>query len=382
MGWILQTPAGRYRVNWRDPAGRQRAKTLRTKKEARAFLAQVDADTTRGTYIDPHAGRRKLLRDFAAEWQAGRTVELTTDERTRSILRTHILPRWGEWPLASINHAAVQRWVRELSEQRARATVAKCVNVLSLILASAIRSQLLVVNPCDGLQLPRGRAPDEAMTVLTRDEFAQKLLPAVAPGHRAIVCLAAGCGLRWGEAAGLDWAAIDLAGAELHVRQVAVELSGRLMLRPYPKSRAGRRTVPMPAFVVDALTATEGRTGLVAGTRAGTPLRRSNFRRSVWVPAVEASGLPADLRYHDLRHSYATWLVSDGVPINVVSRLMGHEQITTTLNRYTHDARDYEDLQVRKVFDVLTPDESPSPDEPEDAGAADDLLTSDESEDE
>ena len=50
------------------------------------------------------------------------------------------------------------------------------------------------------------------------------------------------------------------------------------------------------------------------------------------------------MRFH-VRHSYATWLVSDGVPINVVSRLMGYEQISTTLNRYTHDARDYADLR-------------------------------------
>ncbi len=72
------------------------------------------------------------------------------------------------------------------------------------------------------------------------------------------------------------------------------------------------------------------------------------------------SGLPPRLRFHDLRHSYATWLISDGVPVNVVRRLMGHEQMTTTLNRYTHDARDYEDVRVRDVFSGL---------------AADDLLT-------
>src|SRR5215207_7792613 len=82
------------------------------------------------------------------------------------------------------------------------------------------------------------------------------------------------------------------------------------------------------------------------------------------IPAVERSRLPAGLRFHGLRHSYATWLVSDGVPINVVSRLMGYEQISTTLNRYTHDARDYADLRVRAAFAGL---------------AADDLLTSGES---
>lgn len=139
MGWIVVTAAGRYRVNWRDPAGRQRAKTLRTKRDAKSFLAQVEADSARGTYVDPHAGQRALLRDFAAEWLDGRTVEVTTDERTRSILRAHVLPRWGDWPLSRIDHTSVQRWVRELSEIRAPATVAKCVNTLSLILASSSR---------------------------------------------------------------------------------------------------------------------------------------------------------------------------------------------------------------------------------------------------
>ena len=66
------------------------------------------------------------------------------------------------------------------------------------------------------------------------------------------------------------------------------------------------------------------------------------------------------MRFHDLRHSYATSLVSDGLPVNVVSRLMGHEQISTTLNRYTHDARDYEELRVRAVFSALAADDLPT----------------------
>lgn len=120
----------------------------------------------------------------------------------------------------------------------------------------------------------------------------------------------------------------------------------------------------MPAFLLDALTVRfaerNANNELAFGTAVDAPVRRSNFRRQVWVPAVVRSGLPRRLRFHDLRHSYATWLISDGVPVNVVRRLMGHEQMTTTLNRYTHDARDYEDVRVRDVFSSL---------------AADDLLT-------
>src|SRR5918995_816163 len=150
------------------------------------------------------------------------------------------------------------RWTGEVAAEKillAPATVAKAVNVLSLILAAAVRSQLLVVNPCAGLMLPSSRRAGDSILTVTRDEFAGKLLPVVPVEHRAIVSMAAGCGLRWGECAGLPWDAVDLDDAEVHVRQVVVELSGRLDLRPYPKTRAGRRTVPMPGFVVAALRA-------------------------------------------------------------------------------------------------------------------------------
>jgi integrase len=132
--------------------------------------------------------------------------------------------------------------------------------------------------------LPSNRRAGDSILTITRDEFAGKLLPAVPVEHWAIVCMAAGCGLRWGECAGLSWDSIDLDAAEVHVGQRVVELSGRLDLRPYPKTRAGRRTVPMPGFVVAALRThlrEQPAIGLAFGTRSGTPVRRSNFRRQV-----------------------------------------------------------------------------------------------------
>jgi integrase len=65
-------------------------------------------------------------------------------------------------------------------------------------------------------------------------------------------------------------------------------------------------------------------------------LLRANFRQRVWLPALARSGLVERPKFHDLRHCYATWLISEGVPVNVVQAVMGHEQASTTLNRYTH----------------------------------------------
>lgn len=75
---------------------------------------------------------------------------------------------------------------------------------------------------------------------------------------------------------------------------------------------------------------------LVFTTGTGEPIRRGTFRSRVWKPSLQRAGLPAALRFHDVRHPYATWLVSDGVPINDVAKVMGHEQTSATSNRYTH----------------------------------------------
>ncbi|MEH1123721.1 tyrosine-type recombinase/integrase [Micromonospora sp. CPCC 206061] len=395
MGFVSKTPSGSYRANWRDGTGKQKAKTFRTKKEANTFLSDVESAVNRGTYVDPHAGKMKFG-EFAARWLASRSVEARTAERTLSLMRTHVLPRWADWPLSKVDFMAVQEWVTDLGKHLAPATVAKCHGLVVMILRTAVQARLIAINPAVGVKIPRDRSGDVKPATISRGAFFGKLLPAVPARYRAIVCAAAGAGLRWGECAGLPWSAVDLDKRTLRVVQVAVETHGDIVIRPYPKSRAGVRTVPMPTFLVDELRKLKT-DKLVFTNRAGQPLRRSNFRRRIWLPSLVRAGLLGNithksphkylatwpdgdgiewstefttereavahiamkaaggLRFHDLRHSYATWLVTDGVPINVVQRVMGHEQASTTLNRYTHTPDDYAD-HVRKALadDPLT----------------------------
>jgi integrase len=182
------------------------------------------------------------------------------------------------------------------------------------------------------------------------------------------------------------------------VYQVVEETSGAVVIRPCPKTRAGVRTIPMAPFLVAQLRALAARfdrepdpRSLVFATRAGTPFRRSNFRRQVWRTALVRAGLlgrveelgpdkwraawldaegiewtrefitereavalvaeraAGGLRFHHLRHSYATWLVTAGVPVNITQKVMGHESPSTTLGIYTHAMRDYGDA-VRDAF--------------------------------
>lgn len=365
MASIHQQPSGSWRVTWRDPSGKQRARHFATKREARAFKAQVELDLSRGRYVDSHAADRVLLRDCAASWLAGRTVERASAARDDSLLRVHLLPRWGAWPITKIDHAGVQQWVVELGRDLAPATVRECYRVLSLVLGSAVQARLLGHNPCAGVRLPPRRRQDEPVT-LTRAKLSGKLLPEIPDRYRALVATAAYTGLRWGECAGLHWSAVDLASRRLRVVRVLVEVGGQITPKPYPKSKAGRRTVPVPVPLVELLDAHRAAfpsPELVFTNSAGGPVGRTSFRTRIWKPAVRRAGLPERLRFHDLRHSYATWLVSDGLPPNIVQRIMGHEDVTTTLGIYTDVPEDY----VDRVDGVFV--DSPLTDEDEDGAS-------------
>jgi integrase len=102
----------------------------------------------------------------------------------------------------------------------------------------------------EGVKRPRRRKVDTIEAPITRTQLRERLLPAVTPGYRFIVASAAGCGLRWGEAAGLVLDALDVDGGTLRVVE---EVDGLIRLKPYPKSESGRRTVPLPPLVLDVL---------------------------------------------------------------------------------------------------------------------------------
>ncbi|MDG9678829.1 site-specific integrase [Micromonospora sp. DH14] len=395
MGHIIKTPAGTFRANWRDGTGRQKAKTFKTRKAAAAFLAETETAISRGGYVDPHAGRLPFGK-YAERWRESRNDELATKARDGSILRTHVLPRWADVPLSRIDFLSVQSWISDLGTRRSPATVAECFRLLSSIMRAACRDRLIGANPCDGVKVPVRRKKDTDEQVLPRADLVSRLLPAVPDRYRALVALAGGTGLRWGECTGLRWDSLDLDAAAVTVVRVAVEVAGTVTMKPYPKSRAGRRTVPVPDFATELLAAHReafpaGPRGEVFTNSSAGPLRRTLFRARVWRPSLVRAGLlgrvdkmghfkwraawndsegiewtaefttereaiahvakmaSGGLRFHDLRHSFATELVSRGVPVTDVQGVMGHERPSTTLNLYTHRSEG-RDQRVRDAF--------------------------------
>ncbi|WP_445187215.1 tyrosine-type recombinase/integrase [Pseudonocardia sp. Cha107L01] len=385
MAGIRRTPAGNWRAYWRGPSGKQESKTFATKREASTFIAQVTTSKSTGNYVSPHAGR-ELFETHARRWIESWNTEATTTARDRSLMENHVIKQWGSWPLAKIDHLAIQTWVTDLGRGLSPATVAECRRLTGGVLRSAVRNRLIAFNPCEDIRVPSRRVRDTDEKVISREDLRGLLLPAVPERYRAVVAMAAGAGLRWGEVVGVCLDAIDLERAQVRVIRTVIEVSGHTSFKPFPKSTAGRRTVPLPAWLVGIMRehmagVSPGEGGLVFPNEVGGALRRTLFRTRIWRPSLVRAGLlgnvtekgkrrftaswsdetgahqmefktraaaikhvvrnqPGGLRFHDLRHSYATWLVDDGVPPNMVQRVMGHERSSTTLDLYTRRTDD------------------------------------------
>ena len=124
------------------------------------------------------------------------------------------------------------------------------------------------------------------------------------------------------------------------VDQQVIIVDRRPVLAP-PKTSASLRDVPMPRFVLQAVTAYTdhfriGPYDVLCRTPRGTLLRRDYYNREIWKPAITAAGLPPKTTFHDLRHTFVSTALAEGVPISEVSRWLGHKSITTTVDLYGH----------------------------------------------
>jgi integrase len=199
-----------------------------------------------------------------------------------------------------------------------------------------------------------------AETVVFSPEEVTRLFAAAA-GDRleAFYVLAVTTGMRLGELFALHWPDVDLAKHTVHIRRTLVEVNGKLELAE-PKTQKSRRSVYLPEMAVAALRrhralmAAEGFGDVpwVFCNTQGRPMRRSHFHAYQFKPLLKRAGLP-DIRFHDLRHTSATLLLSAGVHPKVVQERLGHSQIGVTLDIYSHVLPGLQQEAAEKLDEML-----------------------------
>jgi integrase len=307
-----------------------------------------------GTYVDPRAGKI-TFREYAETWRLAQVHRPTTREQVEGSLRRQVYPVLGDRPLVSILPSDIQVWVRRMSEGLQPRTVGMIHGVVSGIFRAAVRDRKIVANPCEGTRLPKV-TPARIEPLAT--ETVQRMAEAVSPRWSAFIVTAAGTGLRQGELLGLTVDRIDFLRRTLRVdRQLSVVAREAPRLTP-PKTAASVRTVPLPVVVVDALAAhlaefPAGPDGFVFTDEDGSPVRRANFSRDVWVPMRSALGLPVSVTCHDLRHDYASLLIRHGESVKTVQARLGHASAAETLDTYSHLWPDSDDRTREAINAVL-----------------------------
>lgn len=332
-----------YRVRVRT-RGKQTTETFTSRAAARVFCENV---------VEFGADEAVAMRDRAdpasldyvptlAEMLDRHIEELTgVDKRTkddyRSVARRSWLDMLGRYPVDAITRAHVARWVNADDGRVAPKTIKNAHSVLSAVLESAVRDGLIPLNPARGTRLPRtGEQDVEEIRYLTYGEF-DRLLAATPAYWQPFMILLFGTGLRFSEATSLQVRDVDPSAPSVRVMRAWKRERGGLRVGP-PKSKAGRRTIALPIETLEAVTPLLDRPGdsWLFVTTTGKPVLHSNFYNRVWKPACIAAGLEPRPRIHDARHTHASWLIAQGVRLEVVQDRLGHEDYTTTRRVYGH----------------------------------------------
>ena len=259
----------------------------------------------------------------------------------KNIVENHINKRIGGQSLDRISAAKLQAFYSDMERAGTSPRMRQYVHaVLHRAFRQAVKWGILAANVCDRVERPT--VPEGEMRVFTPEQAKAFMQAAESDRLHALYVLAITTGLRQGELYGLKWEDIDLEGGYLSVRRNLVAL-GKDFMEGEPKTKKGRRRVDLPAIAVEALCdhrkrmLTEGNSGstYVFCDTNGGPLRRQNVLRRSFRPILKAAELP-EIRFHDLRHTAATWLFSLGIHAKVVQERLGHSKIGITLDTYSH----------------------------------------------
>ncbi len=354
MASIDKRDDGRYRARWREyPGGPQRTRHFRRKGDAERFLDGVRGDLARGVYIDPNGGRR-LFQDYAETWRAGQLHRRSTATQLETYLRVHAYPTLGRRQLGAIRRSDIQIWVKDRSDVLAPGSVELAYRWVATIFRAAVADRLIASSPCERIALPKKSAHEVVPLAV---EAVERLILAMPERYRALIVVAAGAGLRQGEAFGLTVDRVDFLRRELRVDRQLVGARDRVPEFGPPKTPAGCRTVPLAATVTDALAAHLARQGpgqsaLIFTNTQRRPLQRSAFG-SVWRRVAVASELPTGTTFHDLRHFYASLLIARGCSVKAVQKRLGHQSAMETLDTYSHLWPDSDDETRDAVEGVL-----------------------------
>lgn len=338
-----------YRVRYRKPDGRNGSATFADKNAA------IEFDRNRKTlgaesaeYIadaQDREGSNTTLQQYALEYaQSISGITVGTRQRYESFA-TKKLGKLARLPLKAVTPAAVSKWINELEQPNSKGirlsgkTVSNYHGFVSGVMKHALSEGLIERNPCVGTRITK--TPRKEMVFLSRAEFLALLKLIPSHGKDIVACMPT-TGMRWSEITALQVKHINFEESTIRIAQAWKWNGSAAPTLGVPKTKKSIRTIGAPALVMEVVTRlSEGKMAddfVFTNPNTGGVWSKSSFQTRVWQPSVrefqKATGKKP--RVHDMRHTCASWMIAEGVPLPVIQRHLGHESIQTTVDVYGH----------------------------------------------
>ncbi|MBD5153435.1 MAG: site-specific integrase [Oscillibacter sp.] len=275
-------------------------------------------------------------------------------------IRLYLLPQLGHIPLNKLTTSDLQQffnWMKkdgrsEYRESRGKglsdSLIRGCHSLCRRALEQAVTEGLIVQNPAEGCKLPPVRRKE--MQILSREELQKLLIQAKEEGYYEVFLLELATGLRVGELTALQWDDLNFKTGELRIERQVYRSNGELLIQP-PKTKASIRTVILPPPVVEALRiykqTVSSRWIFPSPKKEDAPLAPAAASHRL-AKILNHAGCKK-VRFHDLRHVFATNALEHGMDIKTLSTIIGHVSSATTLNVYAHVTDDMQRQAAAKI---------------------------------
>jgi integrase len=347
-GSVYPAGDGRFRAYITLESGQRKYFSGKTKKEVKEKLKQARFDLQQGSLV---VGPDQTLEQYLKDWLVVHKEKIRprTYVRYEGLVRLHLLPDLGKTPLQKLTGQQLERLYTKLhTSGLAAATVGSIHNMLHTALDRAIRLGLITRNVTELVSPPRKEHKE--MRPLSPEEVKQFLEAAKGHPRESLFTLALATGMRRGELLALKWQDINLESGVLHVRRSLTRMyAGQGYKETEPKTKSSRRSIALAPFAIEVLKKhwKEQQRDKARAAEAwedhdyvfcdpdGTHLDPGYDVYEQFKALLKEAGLP-DVRFHDLRHSTATLLLSKGVHPKVVQEILGHSAINITMDTYSH----------------------------------------------
>jgi len=339
--------------------GERLSYSANTRAECNEWLRKTMDLVDKGMTFQSH---NLTLKEYLVDWFTTKknTIKPKTAYDYGRLLTNYIYPPLGKIRLKELTTHRITRFYADMKRDgRGVRTIQIIHNILRSSLQDAVRGGIIGRNPCIGALIPKGK-PKE-MKVLTADQVTRFLVAAESSRYKALYHLAITTGMRYGELIGLKWSDIDWDKGTIKIQRQLQYIPHRGYEFNDPKTRSGTRTVLLGKTALAKLKehyyeyAYRDRTGenLIFINGVGTKVYFKRFHKD-FKRVLELAGLP-DIRFHDLRHTAATLMISNGIPVVVVSKILGHSKPSVTMNIYAHVSTEMQTEAAQLMENLVTP---------------------------